>query len=93
MQDREDLKKAVLYRDEMKKAFDSFDLDNSGGLDKEEFRKVMTHAHAGSADTALTDVEFEALFEKADMNASGVISFKSTNRSHFLIAIVQTSAW
>jgi hypothetical protein len=75
VQDREDLKKAVHYRDEMKQAFDSFDIDNSGGLDKEEFRKVMTHAHAGSADTALTDIEFEALFEKADMNASGVISF------------------
>jgi len=62
-------------RAEIKKAFDCFDIDNSGALDKEEFRKVMTYVHAGSSDTALTDAEFEALFKKADKDASGVISF------------------
>ena len=53
----------------LKKAFDSFDTDNSGELSKEEFRTVMTMR------SGLTDVQFETLFQKVDKDGSGVISF------------------
>ena len=56
-------------REALKKAFDSFDTDNSGDLSKEEFRTVMTMR------SGLTDVQFETLFQKVDKDASGVISF------------------
>ena len=58
-------------REGLKKAFDNFDTDNSGELSKEEFRTVMTM----SGKSALTDSEFETLFQKVDNDASGVISF------------------
>jgi hypothetical protein len=58
-------------RDVLKKAFDHFDSDNSGSLDKQEFRTVMTM----SSQTALTDAEFETVFSAVDTDESGVISF------------------
>ena len=56
----------------LKKAFDSFDTDNSGDLSKEEFRTVMMMS---GSKTGLTDVQFETLFQEVDKDASGVISF------------------
>ena len=59
----------------MKKAFDVFDTDNSGGLDKEEFRNIMSMQTNAKVDSTLTDAEFETLFEKVDSDGSGVVSF------------------
>ena len=59
----------VQDREALKKSFDSFDIDNSGELSKEEFRAVMTMS------SGLTDAEFEKLFSKVDVDQSGRISF------------------
>jgi Ca2+-binding EF-hand superfamily protein len=59
----------VQDREALKKSFDSFDIDNSGELSKEEFRTVMTMR------SGLTDAEFEKLFSKVDVDQSGRISF------------------
>ena len=58
-------------REALKKAFDRFDTDNSGDLNKEEFRTVMMM----SGKTALTEIEFDTLFQEVDKDSSGVISF------------------
>jgi hypothetical protein len=60
-----------LYYEGLKKAFDSFDTDNSGELSKEEFRAVMMM----SGKNALTELAFDRLFQVIDKDASGVISF------------------
>jgi hypothetical protein len=64
----------VKDREALKKAFDSFDTDKSGDLSKAEFRTVMMMRTTGEGE-ALTDTEFETLFQKVDKDASGVISF------------------
>jgi hypothetical protein len=60
-------------REALKKAFDSFDTDDSGELSKEEFRAVMMRT-TGEGE-ALNDAEFEKLFSKVDLNEDGNISF------------------
>jgi hypothetical protein len=59
----------------MKKAFDVFDTDNSGALDKEEFRDIMSMQTNAKVESTLTDAEFETLFEQVDSDGSGVVSF------------------
>ena len=64
-------------RASLKEAFDVFDADGSGALDKEEFRNVMsmlTHKE-GEQPSALSEAQFEAVFQEVDKDGSGVISF------------------
>ena len=61
----------VQDREALKKSFDSFDIDNSGELSKEEFRAVADVTMS----SGLTDAEFEKLFSKVDVDQSGRISF------------------
>jgi hypothetical protein len=59
-------------REALKNAFDLFDTDNTGELDKEEFRLAMS---AGDEDSAFSNADFEKLFARVDSDGSGVISF------------------
>ena len=69
LQKKKDRVAPVQDREALKKAFDSFDIDHSGELSKDEFRAVMTMR------SGLTDAEFEKLFSKVDVDQSGRISF------------------
>ena len=59
-------------RETLKNAFDLFDTDNTGELNKEEFRLAMS---AGDEDSAFSNADFEKLFARVDSDGSGVISF------------------
>jgi hypothetical protein len=59
-------------REALKNAFDLFDTDNTGELDKEEFRLAMS---AGDEDSAFSNADFEKLFARVDSDGTGVISF------------------
>ena len=59
-------------REALKNAFDLFDTDNTGELNKEEFRLAMS---AGDEDSAFSNADFEKLFERVDSDGTGVISF------------------
>ena len=55
---------------EFKDAFDLFDIDGSGTIDKKELRAVMK-----ASGQELSDKEIDKLMLKADADQSGAISF------------------
>ena len=61
-------------REVLRTAFNAFDTDHSGELNKEEFRAVMVMTKEGEQ-RKVTDVEFENLFSEVDKDGSGSISF------------------
>jgi hypothetical protein len=64
-------------RKKLKKAFDTFDKDKSGDLSQQEFREIMSMTADGmSADTTLSEAEFEEMFARVDSDRSGRISFE-----------------
>jgi Ca2+-binding EF-hand superfamily protein len=78
VQDREDLEKSSTDREELRTAFNAFETDHSGELNKEEFRAVMVMTKEGEENSALTDVhvEFEIVYSEVDKDGrSGSISF------------------
>merc|ERR1711871_303358 len=63
------------YKNTLRVAFNTFDVDRSGELDKEEFRTIMTMSIDGEAD-GLDEAEFEEMFNLVDTDGSGKISFE-----------------
>lgn len=63
-------------RKKLKKAFDTFDKDKSGDLSQQEFREIMSMTVDLSADTTLSEAEFEEMFARVDLDRSGRISFE-----------------
>ena len=57
---------------DLQAAFSLFDTNNSGTLDWEEFRKILT---LGSKTAQLNDAQFDAMFMRVDSDNSGVVNF------------------
>jgi hypothetical protein len=74
LQKKKDRVAPVTDREELRTAFNAFDTDRSGELNKEEFRAVMVMTKEGEQ-RKVTDVEFENLFSEVDKDGSGSISF------------------
>ena len=83
---RDDAKKKLALQDDSKlradleEAFNTFDKEGKGGLGKEEFRAIMLMKRSKGqgenvADRALTEMEFETLFNQVDKDGSGFICF------------------
>ena len=58
--------------DELRRAFDIFDADNSGFIDREELKAVMTKLMGAS----LSEEELDAMMKEADTNSDGLVSFE-----------------
>jgi hypothetical protein len=71
-------KAPVVDTSALRKAFDIFDTDGSGELDKAEFRAVMTMSQedGDDQDVALSEGEFELMFAQVDTDGTGSISFE-----------------
>jgi len=66
---------------ELKKAFDEFDLDKSGEIDRNEFDKVVTKYNASPAckkklDPAQIKEMTSTFIKGADKDSSGTVSFQ-----------------
>ena len=58
--------------EELRKAFDLFDADNSGYIDEDELKKIMVQLLGPN----LSDDELKAMMEQADTDHDGQISFE-----------------
>jgi len=58
--------------DELRRAFDIFDADNSGFIDREELKAVM----AKLMGAPLSEEELDAMMKEADTNSDGLVSFE-----------------
>ena len=63
------------YRVELAAAFESFDLDHSGTVSKEEFRLGL-QAITGAVGSPLTDEQADGLLEYLDKNGDGELSYE-----------------
>merc|ERR1712110_1192173 len=58
--------------DELRRAFDIFDADNSGFIDREELKAVI----AKLMGAPLSEEELDAMMKEADTNSDGQVSFE-----------------
>jgi len=64
----------------LRRAFDIFDADRSGGIDKAELRSFLSKLRMLPADEAEGEAAVEAMWAQADVNHDGSISFDEFSR-------------
>merc|ERR1711862_185631 len=65
----------------VKKAFELYDTDKSGFLDREEIKKLLNDACAELGAPAITDAQLDEVIKTVDDNGDGKFSFDESSRS------------
>jgi hypothetical protein len=75
-------KKPDEIKDDLKKAFQIFDINGDGYISREELREVLT-----KMGESMTEQEVDEMMEKADKNGDGKIDYDGVCNFHFTLRI------
>merc|ERR1711988_2028783 len=74
----------------VKKAFELYDTDKSGFLEREEIKKLLNDACAELGAPAITDAQLDEVIKTVDDNGDGKFSFEDSSR---LLDLSSSNNW